>query len=142
MSEERKPMAFEEVVAAALKLPEEDREQVIVRLSAHRSRPPSIHDAWIDEAERRVERVRAGAMRLLDADEVPADPEIEAALANLPEEDYEELLDRVAARRGMSPEAEQGWLDEVQRRVAEYDAGGVEGIPMEETLAKLRAMLR
>lgn len=135
-------MSFEEVVAAALALPEEDREGVIAHLNAHRSRPPAIREAWIEEADRRMELVRAGKMRLLDADEVLADPEIEAILVDLPDEVYEELLDRVAVRRGMSPETEQSWLDEVQRRVAEYDAGEVEGIPMEDTLERLRAMLR
>jgi hypothetical protein len=34
-----------------------------------------IRQAWIEEAERRMELVRAGKSRLLDADEVLADPE-------------------------------------------------------------------
>jgi putative addiction module component (TIGR02574 family) len=68
--------------------------------------------------------------------------EIEAVALELPDEQLDELIDRLAMRRGMSPDLEQEWLDEVQRRVAEYDAGEVQGIPMEETLAKLRAMLR
>jgi putative addiction module component (TIGR02574 family) len=68
--------------------------------------------------------------------------EIEAVALGLPGEQLDELIDRLAAHRGMNPDLEQEWLDEVQRRVAEYDAGEVKGIPMEETLAKLRAMLR
>lgn len=68
--------------------------------------------------------------------------EIEAVLVDLPDGSYEALLDRVAARRGMSPEVEQDWLEEVQRRVAEFDRGEVAGVPMAETLAKLRAMIR
>jgi hypothetical protein len=75
VTEERKPMSFAEVVAAALALPEEDREEVIAHLSAHRSRPPAVREAWIEEADRRMELVRAGKMRLLDADEVLADPD-------------------------------------------------------------------
>jgi hypothetical protein len=77
MSEERKPMSVEEVVAAALELPEEDREEVIARLDAHRSRAASIRQAWIDEADRRMELVRAGKMRLLEAEEVLADPDFD-----------------------------------------------------------------
>jgi hypothetical protein len=76
MTEERKPpMPVEEIVAAALELDEDDREEVIARLASHRSRPPSIRQAWIDEADRRMDLVRAGKSRLLDADEVLADPE-------------------------------------------------------------------
>lgn len=142
MTEERKRMSVQQIVSAALELPEEDREKIIAHLDAYRSRPSAIREAWIEEADRRMELVRAGKMRLIDAEEVLADAEIEAVLADLPEELYEELLDRVSIRRGMSPDTEQSWLDEVQRRVAEYDAGEVEGIPMEVTLAKLRAMLR
>jgi putative addiction module component (TIGR02574 family) len=68
--------------------------------------------------------------------------EIEAVLVDLPEEQLDDLMDRVAVRRGLTPEIEQSWVEEVKRRVAEYDRGEVEGIPMEETLAKMRAMLR
>lgn len=68
--------------------------------------------------------------------------EIEAVALELPGQDLDELIDRLATHRAMSREREQEWLDEVQHRVAQYDAGEVEGIPMEETLAKLRAMLR
>jgi putative addiction module component (TIGR02574 family) len=68
--------------------------------------------------------------------------EIEAVLVELPEEQLDDLIDRVAVRRGFSPENDQDWNAEIARRVAEYDRGEVEGIPMEETLAKLRAMLK
>ncbi|HST61229.1 MAG TPA: addiction module protein [Longimicrobium sp.] len=77
MTEERKPMSVEQIVSAALELPEEDREEVIAHLSTHRSRPPAIREAWIEEADRRMELVRAGKMRLLDADEVLADPDFD-----------------------------------------------------------------
>jgi hypothetical protein len=75
MTEERKPMTVDQITAAALELPEEEREEVILNLAAHRSRPPAVRQAWLDEAERRLELVRSGRMRLLDAGEVLADPE-------------------------------------------------------------------
>ncbi len=75
MPGERKPMSIDEIEAAALELPLDDREELIIRLSAHRSRNPAVRQAWLDEAERRMELVRAGKMRLLDADEVLADPD-------------------------------------------------------------------
>jgi putative addiction module component (TIGR02574 family) len=68
--------------------------------------------------------------------------EIEAVLLDLPGEQLDELMDRLATHRGMSLDLEREWLEEVERRVAEYDSGEVEGVPMEETLRKLRAMLR
>ncbi len=77
MTEERKPMSVEQIVSAALELPEEDREAVIAHLSANRSRLPAIREAWIEEAERRMELVRAGKMQLLNADEVLADPDFD-----------------------------------------------------------------
>ena len=68
--------------------------------------------------------------------------EIEAVLVDLPEEQLDDLIDRVAVRRGVSLDTDSEWSTEIARRVAEYDRGEVEGIPMEETLAKLRAMLK
>lgn len=68
--------------------------------------------------------------------------EIEAAALELPGDEIDDLIDRLAIHRGMDPQTEQEWLEEVQRRVAEYDRGEVEGIPMEETLARMRAMLK
>jgi hypothetical protein len=68
--------------------------------------------------------------------------EIEAAALELPEGQIDELIDRLAVQRGIDPEVEQEWREEIQRRVEEYDRGEVEGIPMSETLAKLRAMLK
>jgi putative addiction module component (TIGR02574 family) len=68
--------------------------------------------------------------------------EIEAVLVDLPEEQLDDLMDRVAVRRGMSPEIEESWVEEVERRLDEVDAGEVELVPVEETLAKMRAMLR
>lgn len=75
MTEERKPtMTIEQIEAVALELPEDDREELIARLTASRTRDPAVRQAWLDEAERRMELVRAGKMRLIDADEALADP--------------------------------------------------------------------
>jgi hypothetical protein len=75
MPGERKPMSIDEIEAAALELPEDDRDELIDRLSARRTRNESIRQAWLAEAERRMELVRAGKMRLINADEVLADPD-------------------------------------------------------------------
>lgn len=68
--------------------------------------------------------------------------EVEAVLVDLPEEQLDDLIDRVAVRRGVSLDTDSEWSTEIARRVGEYDHGEVTGIPMEETLAKLRAMLK
>ena len=39
------------------------------------------------------------------------------------------------------PGADQAWLEEIQRRSREFDAGLVEGIPAEKVFADLRAKL-
>ena len=39
-------------------------------------------------------------------------------------------------------DAERAWLDEVQRRSAEFDAGLMETIPAEELFARVRAQLK
>jgi putative addiction module component (TIGR02574 family) len=68
--------------------------------------------------------------------------EIEAAALELPEDEIDELIDRLAVHREMDPEIERSWKEEVDRRLAEVDAGTVELIPIEETLAKMRALLK
>lgn len=78
MSGERKPrMTIDQIEAVALELPEDDREELIARLSASRTHNPDIRQAWLGEAERRMELVRAGKMRLIDADEALADPDFD-----------------------------------------------------------------
>jgi hypothetical protein len=42
---------------------------------AGNGRDPEVRRAWLDEAERRMELVRAGKMRLIDVDEALADPD-------------------------------------------------------------------
>lgn len=75
MPGEPKPtMTIDQIEAVALELPEDDREELIARLTAGRTREPHVRQAWLDEAERRMELVRAGKMRLIDADEALADP--------------------------------------------------------------------
>jgi hypothetical protein len=43
--------------------------------------------------------------------------EIEAVLLDLPGEQLDELMDRLATHRGMSLDLEREWLEEVERRV-------------------------
>jgi hypothetical protein len=68
--------------------------------------------------------------------------EVEAAALELPGDQIDELIDRLAERRGAEEDTHDGLMETIHRRVGEYDRGEVEGIPMEETLAKLRAMLK
>jgi hypothetical protein len=72
--ERKDKMSIDEIEAAALELSEDVRDELIIRLSARRIRDSGVRQAWLDEAERRMELVRAGKMRLIDADEVLADP--------------------------------------------------------------------
>lgn len=60
-----------------------------------------------------------------------------------PEEDVAELVDRIyRVRYGDIPAAvEAGWCENIDRRIADLESGRVQGIPLEETLAKARAIL-
>lgn len=60
-----------------------------------------------------------------------------------PEEDVAELVDRIyRAKYGDIPAAvEAAWREEINRRIADLESGRVQGIPLEETLAKARAIV-
>ena len=56
-----------------------------------------------------------------------------------------ELLDRFEAARAAGakygeadPSVDKAWLDETRRRIADMESGKVQGILLEETLAKAR----
>ena len=57
-----------------------------------------------------------------------------------PEDAIADLIDRIwRAKYGdADPAVERAWHDEIQRRVAEMESGKVQGIPLEETLARAR----
>jgi putative addiction module component (TIGR02574 family) len=63
----------------------------------------------------------------------------EAALALSDEEQLQLVAALVAAadERGLRP-LDDSWLEEIQRRSAEYDAGGVEPIPWSEVKRRVR----
>ncbi|HLP08046.1 MAG TPA: addiction module protein [Opitutaceae bacterium] len=54
-----------------------------------------------------------------------------------------ELVDRIllAKHGGVEATVDGFWRGEVQRRVAELESGQVQGIPMEEALAKARKLI-
>ena len=66
----------------------------------------------------------------------------EAAL--LPEDVLADLIERIVVSRhgGMEPGIEAAWKTETSRRVAEITSGRVEGIPLEESLARAYRQLR
>jgi putative addiction module component (TIGR02574 family) len=143
MPGERKPMSIDEIEAAALELPLDDREELIIRLGAHRSRNPAVRQAGLDEAERRMELVRAGKMRLIDADEVLADPEYARELAtaamSIPADHRAELADRLIASLTGNHRYDPAWEAEMNRRIDEIEAGTAKTLSEEEFFEKLRA---
>ena len=68
--------------------------------------------------------------------------QIVAETREWPEEDVAELVDRIyRAKYGDIPAAvEAAWREEINRRIADLESGRVQGIPLEETLAKARAI--
>jgi putative addiction module component (TIGR02574 family) len=143
MPGDRKPMSIDEIEAAALELPEGDRDELIERLSAWQARAPEVRQAWLEEAERRMERVRAGKMRLVDADEALADPELARELASvalqIPADERAELVDRLISSLTGGRTHDPAWEAEMNRRIDEIEAGTAETVDAEEVFAKLKA---
>ena len=59
---------------------------------------------------------------------------------HLPPDVVAKLVDRilVALHGGVEPEVEAAWKTEIDRRVAELDADPAQGIPVAESLARIR----
>jgi len=60
----------------------------------------------------------------------------------LPAETVAELIDRILLARhgGIEPSVAADWKNETDRRIAEIESGKVEGIPLEESLARARRL--
>lgn len=69
--------------------------------------------------------------------------EIVEETSQWPADAVADLVDRIMlARHGsIPPEIDAAWRDEVRRRIDDVDRGRVQGIPLEETLAKARQIL-
>ena len=69
--------------------------------------------------------------------------EIEQEIRALPDLEKERLLRALLEELDgpLDPDAEQAWLDEIQRRSRELDAGLVETIPADQVFADARAKL-
>jgi putative addiction module component (TIGR02574 family) len=72
MTEERKPMSVEQIVSAALELPEEDREELISQLRDSLT-DDDVDQAWRAEVRRRLARIEAGDVEWIDGEEVLAE---------------------------------------------------------------------
>ncbi|HEV3272364.1 MAG TPA: addiction module protein [Candidatus Methylacidiphilales bacterium] len=70
--------------------------------------------------------------------------EIVEEAAQLPEDVVAELIERIVVSHhgGIEPGIEAAWKAETSRRVAEITSGRVEGIPLEESLARASRLLR
>ena len=66
---------------------------------------------------------------------------VEAAAMQLSAEERSELIERLIDTVLLAPPLHPAWEAEIARRVAEMDAGLVEGIPAEQVFAKMRAMI-
>ena len=69
--------------------------------------------------------------------------DIEQEIRALPDSEKEHLLRALLEELDGPPDpgADQAWLDEIQRRSREFDAGLVEAIPAGKVFADLRAKL-
>ena len=71
---------LESVVEEALRLPKEERIDVMKRISESLGENFWADDetrrAWVEEAERRVDAVRTGAMEVIDGEQILRDLEV------------------------------------------------------------------
>ena len=58
----------------------------------------------------------------------------------MPAEVVAELVDRIMVARhgGIEPPVAAAWKAEIDRRIAEIEAGRIQGVPLEESLARAR----
>ena len=63
---------------------------------------------------------------------------------SLPPDVVAELVDRILAARhgGIEPDVEAAWKTEARRRAGEIESGQVQSIPAEESLARMRKIIR
>jgi len=66
---------------------------------------------------------------------------IEAQALLLSPEERAKLADHLLASIGSGEEVDQAWADEVQRRLAQVEAGEVDLIPAEQAVEQLRQSL-
>jgi len=61
----------------------------------------------------------------------------------LPTDVVAELVERILLARhgGIEPEVASVWKNEIDRRTNEIEAGKVQGIPVEESLARIRKIV-
>ena len=69
--------------------------------------------------------------------------EIVEETSQLPADVVAELIDRILLARhgGIEPEIEATWKTEIHRRIEEIETGKVQGIPAEESLARIRKII-
>lgn len=72
MTKERKPMSVQQIVSAALELPEEDREEVVSRLQDSLM-DEEVDQAWRAEVRRRVALIEAGEVEWIEEEELFAE---------------------------------------------------------------------
>lgn len=58
----------------------------------------------------------------------------------MPVEVVAELVDRIMATRhgSVDPTVAEAWKDEIDHRIAEIESGEVQGVPLEESVARAR----
>jgi putative addiction module component (TIGR02574 family) len=66
--------------------------------------------------------------------------EIVEETRQMPVDVVAELVDRILAERhgGIEQDIDGAWKQEIHRRIGEIESGKVEGIPVDESLARIR----
>jgi len=67
---------------------------------------------------------------------------LESAALLLPPEERARLAERLLASLDIDPEIEAAWAAEVEKRLADWDAGLVDAVPWDEVRKQMQAVLK
>jgi putative addiction module component (TIGR02574 family) len=69
--------------------------------------------------------------------------QIVAEARQLPAEQWAQLVDTLLSEAAEpDPKVDEAWRMEVRRRIADIESGKVQGVPLEQSLAKARRILK
>jgi putative addiction module component (TIGR02574 family) len=145
MPGERKPMSIDELTAAVLDLPPQERARLIGKVEDSLYPLADIDPTALDEARRQLDDMKSGRVKgipmenMLDELEEPTVADLASAAMRIPAEDRAELADRLIASLTGGRAYDPAWEAEMNRRIDEIEAGTAKTIDAEEVFAKLKA---
>jgi putative addiction module component (TIGR02574 family) len=144
MSGERKRMSLDELTAAVLDLPPQERALLIERVEDSLFHD-DIDPVVLERARQSMADIKSGRVKSVPADEVldmlekPTVVELASAAMHISAGGRAELVDRLIASLAGNSGYDPAWEAEMNRRIEEIEAGTAKTLSEEEFFAKLSA---